>query len=117
MIKNNEQNNIPENTNNATSIILLEDNKKCQYLLDETYDNINSMKKGEYFYKVMNQKGKTSQNLITLSQNEDYLKIINNNCCKRTYIISLEDISSCEIGHSNNFYSKKKVWKLLYNNS
>jgi len=108
MIKNNEHNNIQENNNNATSIILLGDNKKCQYLIDEAYDNINLMKKGEYFDKVIGQKGKTSQNLLTLSQNEDYLKIIYYRCCRRTFIIKLEDISSCEIGHSNNFYSKKK---------
>ena len=108
MIKNNEHNNIQENNNNATSMILLGDNKKCQYLIDEAYDNINLMKKGEYFDKVIGQKGKTSQNLLTLSQNEDYLKIIYYRCCRRTFIIKLEDISSCEIGHSNNFYSKKK---------
>ena len=108
MINNNDNSNIPQINNNITSIMLLEDNKKCQFLIEEAYDNINSMKKGEFFYKVMDQKGKTNQNLLTLSQDEDYLKIVNNNCCKRTLIIKLEDISSCEIGHSNNFYSKKK---------
>lgn len=113
MIKNNDSNNIIEINNNATSIILLEGNKKCQYLIEEAYHNIKSMKEGEYFYRVIGQKGKTSQNLLTLSEDADHLKIVYNKCCKRTFIIKLEDISSCEIGHSNNFYSKKKFRNYL----
>ena len=108
MLKNEVKNNVSALKNNNTSILLLEDNQKCQFLLEQANNHIESMKKGEYFYKVINDKGKTVQHLLILSPDETYLTIIYKRCCKRTYIIFLDKISSCEIGHSNNFYSKKK---------
>ena len=108
MLKNEVKNSVSALKNNNTSILLLEDNQKCQFLLEQANNHIESMKKGEYFYKVINDKGKTVQHLLILSPDETYLTIIYKRCCKRTYIIFLDKISSCEIGHSNNFYSKKK---------
>ena len=99
--------------NNNTSIYLLNDLKKTKTLIDEANNHIKKMKKGEYFKKTINEKGRTVQNLITLSPDESHLIITNNKCCRRTEIIYLDKISSCEVGYSNNFYFKKKFENYL----
>jgi hypothetical protein len=99
------------NDNNNTTMLLL--NKvnlnRTKSVIDEANYHIKIMKKGEYFKKIINEKGKTVEHLITLSPDESYISITYNRCCKRTEIIYLENISTCEVGYSNNFYMKKKI--------
>lgn len=98
------------NDNNNTTMLLL--NKvnlnRTKSVIDEANYHVKIMKKGEYFKKIINEKGKTVEHLITLSPDESYISITYNRCCKRTEIIYLENISTCEVGYSNNFYMKKK---------
>ena len=95
------------NTSNTTSLNL-EQITRTKNLLDEVNDYLKIMKRGEYFDKIINSKGRTKSNLLVLSQDEKIITLNFNKCCFCKNEINVEKISSCEIGHSNNFYSKKK---------
>ena len=96
---------------NETSMFLINNLNRTKTLISETKNYTQTMKKGEHFQKIVNEKGRTVQYLLMLSQDESNLLIIYNKCCQRTDLIPLEDISSCEVGYSNNFYTKKKFDK------
>ena len=94
--------------NNNTSLLLLNTTNKQKTLVDEANSYIKSMKKGEYFDKIINNKGRTVQHLLSLSSDESNIFLTYTKCCKRTTNLPLDQITSCEIGHSNDFYSNKK---------
>ena len=116
MIKN--KNNVNENTQNtflgissnvtSENLEQINQNKQTKCLFDEVNDYLKIMKRGEYFGKIINSKGKTRQNLLVLSEDEKIININFIRCCFCKIEIYIEKILSCEIGHSNNFYSKKK---------
>ena len=91
--------------NSNTSVLLL---NRTRTLVDVGNNDVKEMKKGEYFQKIINEQGRKTEHLLILSPDETFISITYNKCCKRTDILYLEKISSCEIGYSNNFYSKKK---------
>ena len=115
VLSDNNDNIIVNNTN--TSILLLNDklnnSNKTKSLRDEANIHIESMKIGENFKKIINEKGRTVEQLIALSPDESYLSITYKKCCTRTDIIYLDKIASCEVGYSNNFYLKKKFENYL----
>ena len=91
--------------NGNTSAILL---TKSKCLFDEVNDYIKIMKLGEHFDKIINSKGRTTPYQLILSNDEKKINLIYDKCCVCKDKIYIEKISSCEIGHSNNFYSTKK---------
>ena len=91
--------------NGNTSAILL---TKSKCLFDEVNDYIKIMKLGEHFDKIINSKGRTTPYQLILSNDEKKINLIYDKCCICKDKIYIEKISSCEIGHSNNFYSTKK---------
>lgn len=101
--------------NNTSSALLINDLNKKKTLIDEANNFIQSMKRGEYFQKIINEKGRKSKHLLILSQNEDFISVTYNKClnCKTTDDIYLDKISSCEIGYSNNIFLKKKFENYL----
>ena len=108
-------------SNNNTSVILLNDNiYKTKNLFEEAYLHIQTMKKGESFKKIINEKGRTIQSIIFLSPDELSLIIINKKCCVSDETIYLEKISSCEVGYLNSYYTKKKFnnyFSIVLNNN
>ena len=105
--KNNDNQNISKCENSATNIYLIKPHEsKCLY--DEVNDYLKIMKKGEYFSKIINSKGRTTTYLLKLSQDETIISLLLNRICIYETEIYVENISNCEIGHSNNFYSSKK---------
>ena len=109
-INDNTQNLFLANTSNVTSVNLeqIAQMKQSKSLLDDVNDYLKIMKRGEYFDKIINSKGRTRQKLLVLSQDEKVITINYIRCCFCKNDIYIEKILSCEIGHSNNFYSKKK---------
>ncbi len=109
-INDNTQNLFLANTSNVTSVNLeqIAQMKQSKSLFDDVNDYLKIMKRGEYFDKIINSKGKTRQKLLVLSQDEKVITINYIRCCFCKNDIYIEKILSCEIGHSNNFYSKKK---------
>jgi len=108
----NNKNKINDNKNgylkdNSTSI-LVPNNILSKSLFDEVNNYLYIMKKGENFEKIRNSKGNTTKILLQLSPDEKYISIIYNGICRCGDEIYVEKIRSCEIGHSNNFYSKNK---------
>lgn len=103
---NNDSKNIQ--LNNNTSMLLLNNFDRAKTLKDEANIYIKEMKEGEYFQKIINEQGRKTKHLLNLSPDETYISITYDSCCKRTETLPLEKIASCEIGYSNNFYSKKK---------
>ena len=113
MIKN--KNNINEDTNNLfinnksnTTSFSLQKTYRTKSLIDEVNDYLKVMKKGKNFDKIINSQGRTKSYLLTLSQDEKKIYMSYKGCCLFRNKINIEEISSCEIGHSNNFYSSKK---------
>ena len=113
MIKN--KNNINEDTNNLfinnksnTTSFSLQKTYRTKSLIDEVNDYLKVMKKGKNFDKIINSQGRTKSYLLTLSQDEKKIYMSYRGCCLFRNKINIEEISSCEIGHSNNFYSSKK---------
>ena len=104
---NTQTNNLDLNKN-ETSIYLISNLNRTKTLISETKNYTQTMKNGEYFQKIVNGRGRTVQYLISLSQDELNLIIICNKCCRGKDIIPIENISSCEVGYSNNFYTKKR---------
>ena len=104
--KNKDSKNAELNSNQTSMLLINSINTKT--LLDEANNYIKKMKKGEYFQKIINDKGRTVQYYLSLSQDETNIYLTYTKCCKRTNNLPLEKIASCEIGHSNNFYSSKK---------
>ena len=105
--KNNSESKNVELNSNQTSMLLI-NTINTKTLIDEANNYIKKMKKGEYFQKIINDKGRTVQYYLSLSQDENNICLTYTKCCKRTNNLPLEKIASCEIGHSNNFYSSKK---------
>ena len=108
----NNKNKINDNKNgylkdNSTSI-LVPNNILSKSLFDDVNNYLYIMKKGENFEKIRNSKGNTTKILLQLSPDEKYISIIYNGICRCGDEIYVEKIRSCEIGHSNNFYSKNK---------
>jgi hypothetical protein len=103
-----ESNNSELNNNTTATGFLLNSMKRTKTLIDEANNYIQEMKKGEYFDKIINDKGRTTQHLLSLSPDETNISLTYTKCCTRTTNIPFERISSCEIGHANNFYSNKK---------
>ena len=96
-------------SNNNTSVFLLNNNiYKTNNLIEEAYLHIQTMKKGESFKKIINEKGRTIQTIIFLSPDELSLILVNKRCCASDETIYLEKISSCEVGYLNSYYTKKK---------
>lgn len=95
--------------NNPTSAFLIRNLNRTKTLKDEANNYINVMKKGEYFQKIINEEGRKTKHFLILSPDEKNISIIYNKCCKRIEKLPLEKISSCEIGYSNNFCSKKNL--------
>ena len=91
-----------------TSDIYLENLTKSKCLFDEVNEYIKIMKSGEHFDKIKNSKGNTTPYQLILSQDEKIITLIHDRCCVCKDKINVDKISSCEIGHSNNFYSTKK---------
>ena len=106
-INDNSENFSSYNNLNTTSLNLQQATKN-KNLIDEMNDYFIIMKKGEHFDKIINSKGKTRTQILTLSQDEKIVTINYEGCCFCKDEINLDKIKSCEIGHSNNFYSKKK---------
>ena len=105
--KNNDNQNISKCENSATNIYLIKPHEsKC--LFDEVNDYLKIMKKGEHFSKIINSKGSTTTYLLKLSQDETIISLLLNRICIYETEIYVENITNCEIGHSNNFYSSKK---------
>ena len=94
--------------NGNTSTLYLENLTKSKSLFDEVNEYIKIMKKGEHFDKITNSKGRTTPYQLILSKDEKIITLIYDRCCVCKDKIYIDKISSCEIGHSNNFYSTKK---------
>ena len=94
--------------NGNTSTLYLENLSKSKCLFDEVNEYIKIMKKGEHFDKITNSKGRTTPYQLILSKDEKIITLIYDRCCVCKDKIYIDKISSCEIGHSNNFYSTKK---------
>ena len=60
---------------------------------------INKMKKGERFKKITNINGKTVKMTLILTPDENNIIFKNELCCTRKQILSLDDISDCNIGY------------------
>ena len=106
-INDNTETNTLFNSTNLTSINL-EQQTKSKNLFEEVNDYLTTMKIGEHFFKIINSKGKTRRHLLILSSDEKIISINYQGYCFCKDKINIEKISSCEIGHSNNFFSKKK---------
>ena len=108
-------------SNNNTSVFLLNNNiYKTNNLIEEAYLHIQTMKKGESFKKIINEKGRTIQTIIFLSPDELSLILVNKRCCASDETIYLEKISSCEVGYLNSYYTKKKFnnyFSIILNNN
>ena len=105
--KNNDSKSISIYNSTNSSLCLEKPNfSKC--LFDEVNDYLKIMKKGVHFDKITNSKGRTTPYELILSEDEKKISMIYDRCCVCKNEINIEKITSCEFGHSNNFYSKKK---------
>ena len=60
---------------------------------------INKMKKGEKFKKITNINGKTIKTMLILTPDENNIIFKNELCCTRKQILSVNEISDCNIGY------------------
>ena len=60
---------------------------------------INKMKKGEKFKKIANINGKTIKITLILTPDENNIILKNDLCCTRKEILSVDEISDCNIGY------------------
>ena len=60
---------------------------------------INTMKKGEKFKKITNINGKTIKMTLILTPDENNIIFKNEMCCTRKQILSVDEISDCNIGY------------------
>jgi hypothetical protein len=60
---------------------------------------INTMKKGEKFKKITNVNGKTIKMTLILTTDENNIILKNEICCTRKQILSVDEISDCNIGY------------------
>jgi hypothetical protein len=74
-------------------------------------EDINStliqMKKGEKFYKIININSKTVRIIFSITQDENNILLTKDLCCERKEILSIDDISECTIGYSQNLKTNK----------
>ena len=77
--------------------------------LDENiiYATIKLMKKGEKFSKIININGRTVRIMFILTPDENNISLIKDLCCERKEVISIDDISDCNIGYSQNLKTNK----------
>ena len=111
MIKIQNKNNESRNRfayHSTSSTLYLEAAYSSKCLFDEVNDYLKIMKNGTHFDKIINSKGRTTPYELILSQDEKKIFMIYDRCCVCKNEINVEKILSCEFGHSNNFYSKKK---------
>ena len=76
------------------------DKKKDEKKLNKKINSIiNNMKKGERFKKITNTNGKTVKMILILTSDENNIILKNELCCTRQQILSVDDISDCNIGY------------------
>ena len=77
-----------------------EDGKEESGIYDEKFNEIiNKMKKGEKFKKITSSNGKTVKMILKLTPDENNIIFKNELCCTRKQIISMDEISDCNIGY------------------
>ena len=87
-----------------------DENNEQQNILEENEINsiLELMKKGEKFYKVININGKTTRIIFSLTQDENNIILTKDLCCERKEMLSIDDISECTIGYSQNLKTNKR---------
>ena len=99
--------------NNNTSLLLLNTTNKQKTLVDEANSYIKSMKKGEYFDKIINNKGRTVQHLLSLSSDESNIFLTYTKCCKRTTNLPLDQITVVKLAIQMIFIQIKNMKIIL----
>ena len=96
--------------NKDNQIKISNEGKEENDILEEDIINgiIKLMKKGEKFSKIINTNGRTVKINFILTQDENNIFLIKDLCCERKEIISIDDISDCTIGYSQNLKTNKK---------
>ena len=107
-IKNDSNNISAAYKSTSSSLFLLKPITFLTSLFDEVNNYLKIMKKGVHFDKIINSKGRTTPYELILSEDEKKISMIYDKCCVCKNEIDIEKITSCEFGHSNNFYSSKK---------
>ena len=74
---------------------------------EDIYSTLIQMKKGEKFYKIININSKTVRIIFSITQDENNILLTKDLCCERKEILSIDDISECTIGYSQNLKTNK----------
>ena len=100
----------PKNLKSLESQIKQTNDEKDE-LHNQEEKGINStliqMKKGEKISKIININSKTVRIIFSITHDENNIVLIKDICCERKEIISIDDISECTIGYSQNLKTNK----------